>query len=304
MAGRLSTTVRVGGRASKTFTETLKGRGVETQPRSTIGRTIADLLVAEAVDRDYRRFENERKVMVSSIQHAANIEMRRLIDFVTSQLIGLPSPVITLANRDTARKEGFTPGAISWKSGMLMHGMKTANWRPVFPISGAVEWAALSRSYIAQKGNRAFFQNTGQLKAQLRAMRSSYPQSLGGVKVSAKDLSRQSEKTLIRAATDGVRRKVILASIDIQIFPNARPNHFPGLLTGRWDQVDLYAGLEASSFIPSSLREKLSGPRKNRFPYRFRPMLGPVTQFWALHRIPAAISIAIRNSNRIRQRVS
>lgn len=275
MAGELRTTVRVG-------TESYRTRQKITGSMSPaeIGSRIAGMITAQAINQHERYFVHEQAALVSALRHAGNVEARRLIDFVTRHMIG-----------QNAGRYG-----LDWKASSFMEGMKTnANWKPAFPVSGQLEWKALGRRYIHQKGNERFFVNTGQLRATLQGMRTSYPAALGGIQVSAKGLTQKALYQVQRRAYGQDRRRVILGSIEIKIFPHARVSDFPGLATGQWNQVDWYAGLEASTLIPGSIREKLSGPRRGNYPYRFRPMLGPATQFWVLHRIPAAMAMAVRN---------
>lgn len=275
MAGALTTTVRIGGQS---YRERKKIQGAQSP--AVMGLQVADMITSQAVAKHERYFIHEQKALISAIRHAANIEARRLMDFVTRHMMG-----------QNAGRYG-----LDWKASSFMDGMKTnANWKPAFPLGGQIEWKALGRRYMHVKGNDRFFVNTGQLRATLQSMRTSYPAALGGIQVSVKGLTQKSLYAVQRRAYGQDRRRVILGSIDIKIFPNARVSHFPGLATGQWGQVDWYAGLEASTFIPASIREKLSGPRRGNYPYRFRPMLGPATQFWVLHRIPAAMSMAVRN---------
>lgn len=296
MAGKLTTTVRLGGAPTKGYTQVIKGsknaaydnvRNNAIYARNTqwkMGAEIAEILAADAVSRAERSERNEIRTMRSAIEKAANVEARRLMDFISSKLIGLP---------------GARYGA-SLREGYFSQGMKRGpRWRPATPIGGVIEWAPLSRRWIHQKGNESFFRDTGQLKAQIQALRTSYPQSLGGIRVTIKEYNRARQRRN-RAVLDN--RRFALAELNIEIFPLARPNLFPGLLTGQWDRIDTRAALENSSLIPTSIRDKLSGPRRNGFPYRFRPMLGPATQFWMMHRIPAAISLAINTGTRLRDR--
>lgn len=296
MAGKLTTTIRIGGVAEKGYTKVIKGSkntaygGVPNNAiyakntQSKMGREIAEILALDAVSRAERSERNEIRSMRSAIEKAANVEARRLIDFISSKMIGLGGA-----------REGAT-----FRDSYLSSGMKrTPKWRPATPMGGAIEWAPLSRRWIHQKGNESFFRNTGQLSSQIRALRTAYPQSLGGVRVTIKEYDKARQRRN-RSVLD--TRRFALAELDIAIFPLARPNLFPGLLTGQWDRIDTRAALEGSSLLPGSMREKLSGPRRRGFPYRFRPMLGPVTQFWMMHRIPAAISVAINNGTRLRDR--
>lgn len=296
MAGKLTTTVRIGGAPTQGYTKIIKGskntafNGVRNNAiyakntQSKMGREIAQDLALAAVGRAERDERHEIRVMRSSIEKAANIEARRLVDFISSKLIGLEG---------ARAKGGFSQGA-------LKQGMKTApKWKPATPMGGSVEWAPLSRRWMHQKHNETFFRNTGQLKAQVRALREAYPQALGGVRVRIKEYDKGRQKKN-RSLLDTPR--FALAELDIDIFPNARANLFPGLLTGQWDRIDTRAALENSDLLPGTMREKLSGPRRRGFPYRFRPMFGPVTQFWMMHRIPAAIAVAINNGTRKRDR--
>lgn len=321
MAGKLTTTVRLGDAPTEGYVRVIRGSkntayGVDRNnaiyaknTQSKMGREIAQGLALAAVGRAERDERHEIRVLRSSIEKAANIEARRLIDFISSKLIGLEGAYA---------KGGFSQGAL--KQGMKQ-GMKTApKWKPATPMGGSVEWAPLSRRWmhqrrnkayfrktgqpnngrwVNQKQNEAFFLDTGQLKAQVRALRETYPQTLGGVRVRIKEYDKR-RQTKNRLLLDTSRFS--LAELDIDIFPNARPNLFPGLLTGQWDRIDTRAALENSDLLPGSMREKLSGPRRRGFPYRFRPMFGPVTQFWMMHRIPVAIAVAINNGTRKRDR--
>lgn len=275
MAGELRTTVRVGTQSYRTR-QKLQG----SMSPADIGSRIAGMITSQAINQHERYFVHEQMALVAALKHAGNVEARRLIDFVTRYMIG--------QNEARYGRDFFETH--------LSGGMKTtAAWKPAFPIGGHVEWKPLSRRYLHHKGNDRFFVNTGQLRATLQGMRTSYPAALGGIQVSVKGLTQKALYQVQRRAYGQDRRRVILGSIDIKIFPHARISDFPGLATGKWDQIDWYAGLEASTLIPGSIREKLSGPRKGNYPYRFRPMLGPATQFWVLHRIPAAMATAVRN---------
>lgn len=303
MAGSLKTTIKIGSQPTKGYFRTVRGSdnaafGVRNNAvyakntQSRMGREIAAQLAASTLYQAGRErfFKEERKVLVTAIRHGANVEARRLTDFIATQMIG-----------SAGGRFGVT-----WRSGFMMAGAKKPiGWKSAVPMDGQIEWAQLSLGWMYQKRQDLFFRHTGDLKRAVRAMRTSYPQSLGGINVREKDMTKSAMSKLRREAGDPGEshfRRVVLGSIEIEIFPRATPSLFPGLLTGKWDQIDTRAALEASQFVPSRIRDKLSGPRRGGHPYRFRPMLGPATQFWMMHRIPAAIATAINNGTRKRDR--
>lgn len=303
MAGKLQTTVRIGGKIVGSHSEYPRGPnavfGVSKNNAiyaratpSRIGKIISDQLVAYAVDNSHaaRDIENEIKVLKNAIEHAGNVEARRIMDFINSKLVG----------------RGEARFGADYFDTQLAEGMKKpkGGWKPAFPVGGEVNWEPLSLGWMNHKRKTGtqnrYFQHTGDLRRTMRGMRASYPASLGGVEVTARTRGKRAQQNLRRSAQDGQRRRVAFGELEIKIFPRVPANLFPGLLNGHWDTWDHQARLEASSFVPANIREKLAGPRQGGYAYRFRPMLGPVTQFWILHRIPAAIATAIANGTRTR----
>lgn len=309
MAGTFKTSVKIGSEPTKGYFERVKGTtnatfgGVRNNPiyakntPSRMGKEIAQALMVSTLKdpNGEREMDNERKVLASAIRYGANVEARRLMTFITAQLIG---------NLVSNRAGGG--GALKLDTSTFARGLrKPAKWKPAFDTGGTVTWEPLSLGWMNEKGNELYFKDSGELKRQLSGMRASYPVALGGIVVKERSLTKKGRGQLIaqiHAAGAGRSRSVVLGSIDIQIFPNATPNLFPGLLTGRTNTVDITAGLERSSFIPQNIRDKLMGPKRGDFAYRFRPMMGPVTQFWMMHRIPAAIALAIEKGTRKRDR--
>lgn len=308
MAGKLSLRVQIGSNQPVVYDEQVMSgpnptfggarntptRASRTQNR--ISREISAMLTNEAVRGDQRNFENDLKVMVSSLTKVGETESRRLIDFIGRHLI----------NR------GDGPDGTDYFETDLMRGAKTSrNWTAAGPAQGQVSWEPLSRRWMHQKGNTRYFSNTGQLKREVLAMRHSYPEHLGGVKVKVRDMSKRAFQVQSQrhAMADLGRRRIILANLEIQIFPNADARRFPGLATGRWDTVDRRATLETSSIFSKMASDKLRNMKtrgkanKPHFnPTRFRPMFGPATQFWIMHRIPAVLGGAIERGVRLRRR--
>lgn len=306
MAGRLTTVVRIGSAAPVAYDEKVMGgpnplyggRNTPTRASRTpnkLARELTNALLNEAISKQERNFERELKVMITAIKYAADVESRKLIDFIARHMVGV---------------RGAEHG-VDFKNTYFQNGMKTwtGRMKPSTPLQGQVEWTALSRSWMDRKRNDQFFVHTGQLKQEILGMRASYPAALGGIQVRVQQMSDRTRKMRSNRyqKNEVDRRRVVLASLEIVIFPRADATRFPGLATGKWDTVDRRATLEASGIFSEMASRKLRGLSKRNGrdhfnPTRFRPMFGPATQFWMMHRIPVAIADAIRRGTKLRDR--
>lgn len=307
MAGRLTTVVRIGDASPVTYDEKVMGgpnalyggaRNTPTRASRTpnrISKEITNALLNEAISRQERNFERELKVMITAIKYAADVESRKLTDFIARHLIGKPEADYGGDYFETNLSQGMK----TW----------TKSMRPSLPVQGHVQWEALSASWIGKKRNTQFFVHTGQLKREVQGMRSSYPAALGGIEVKVQQMSERTRRmrSTRYQKNEVERRRITLASLEIVIFPRADATKFPGLSTGKWDTVDRRATLEASGIFSELASRKLRGLGKRNGrdhfnPKRFRPMFGPATQFWMMHRIPVAIADAVNRGTKLRTR--
>ena len=303
MAGTLKTTVRLAGGYQRTSTEILKGMGAKdsfsgktTNPvyaRAAVSRInaeITSLLLENTLENELVRGNKmDQRVMATALKKAAENELKKLIPFISRFLLNIPK---------TDYEGGFSDAN-------LMHGSTLARGTRRRRIEGDVDWPGLSPVTMKRSKGKTFFKDKGDLARRIRTMATSYPQRLGGVKVTRKDFTKRNKADLARALLKGGARPIILSTLDIQVAPDAPRGLLPGLQTGSWDLIDPRARLEQSGFIADTVVEKkLRGPLgggQSQYPYRFRPLFGPVTQFWLLHRVPNAMAIAMANTSKARR---
>jgi hypothetical protein len=308
--GKLTVRVQIGSDQPVVFNEkTMSGpnevyRGRNTPTRASrtqarIGREISGMLMDEAVLKEQRTFANEMKVMIKAIKVEGEREANRMIDFITRSMMRLDQGDSGVDFSERYLNQGSPMGT-------------NRVWQNAKPPVGSFEWAPLNQSWIRTKRQSRYFEHKGQLLREIRGMRRSYPQSLGGVQVAVREMSdlarrRQKRKFVYQEMQS---RRTILANLEVQILPRAGAHHFPGLATGRWDTIDRRAAFELSGAFSQEAGEKLANlhkpknkaGRKRVNPKRFRPMFGPVTQYWIMHRIPRAIGAAINRGTKLRQR--
>lgn len=301
--GKVTTTIRLGG-TGETSSSTLKVYPNQPLPTSdrkfhlaqaALAREITTMGVAQHAQRTFVRELNQT---INEVQRAANLEATKLIPTMARTLIG---------TKLSGYSGDFDDSDLSGNLGTHV----TSRMR--LPVSGIVEWRDLSKRWMNVKKNRYFFRGKSrQLKSQLRSFAVSYPAQLGGIKVGHRgggpnSLRYWQKKFDQYSQTADSRRRMVIRQLDIQIFPNADRRLFPGLKTGRWNTADMNALLErTSNVLNSEIRNKLanvttrstkwSANRRTKAhfnPTTFRPMLGPVTQFWMMHRIPWAIQKAL-----------
>jgi hypothetical protein len=306
---RLKTFVTVGGVARITDYETIKGRGVKdtfsnrsSNPvlaraaHSRLNREISELLISSVLEREVsRQPEGDQKVMVTAMKNAGKREAAQLVTFISRWLLNIQG---TDSGIDAFRHT--TPGMLP---SVDVKGKRVYAKGGGRPVTGVVSWRGLRRGTLKSKKDKRFFRDEGHLAQAILSMKQSYPDSLGGVQVVGQDLTKN-KKALAKKLSDVPDRIVLLKTIDVKIFPQANRSLFPGLLNGKWDAVDPSARLEQSGFFPTEISKKLRGPymaEGGRSVLRFRPMFGPVTQFWMMHRIPMALAKAIADSSKARK---
>lgn len=313
MAGKLKTTVTVGGQ-SKTFisvpvaTRLPSGQTVNQNLRPTTSRLvqsqinadIAELLMGNLFENEVtRKFIRDQRIMARQMEQAAKAELGRLIPMITRTLMH-----VNAWGAEDGEDEAFN-------NEKLEVGMRRPKgpYRPRFPLEGYVDWQGLNEWYLNKRKKRPyFFQNQGHLLKAIQGAAKSYPAALGGVKITKREPTKADFKKMGKEH-GARRRRHVLGTIDVQIFPQAPRGMLPGLSSGRWSDFDAQARLEQSGFIPigADQREKLRGayvnrPGQARGAPMHRPLFTPVTQFWAMHRIPTALAEALSRTNRIQRR--
>lgn len=306
MAGTLKTIVKIGARPATTNIETIRGRGVRDTfsgrttnavyaraAASRIDIEIARMMVGSLLENEISRGpKSDQGVMATAMRNAAQAEASQLITFISRWLLDIDANtqgVKALIYENMAQLRGGGGLDRSFRGGGR-------------PLQGQVDWHGLGRRYLHEKKDKRFFRNTGKLARSIMSMRNSYPDSLGGITVERLDFTKSRKKQLANLLLEGpAKRAVILGTIEVKIFPKADRGLFPGLMTGNWAQTDALARLENSGFFQGSTRRKLRGPTNDGFPFRFRPIFGPVTQFWMLHRIPSAMAAALKKSSKARK---
>lgn len=159
---------------------------------------------------------------------------------------------------------------------------------------GEIIWPDLSPKWAAHKlktqptvANR-FFQYSGRLVSQLenRGYQVGRIANMGGVSVSLKPGRVIDERKLTRGDP-----RMILANIEINIFPSLNASILPMLASKRW--TDTNEGAFESKVFGGMTGKKLTGPED-----RHRPLFQPLTQFWIAYRIPVAVRYAINRTLR------
>ena len=156
-------------------------------------------------------------------------------------------------------------------------------------LNDKVMWDRLSPKWARYKAKRfpknfaKFFQASGNLRMQLnRHGRKWVDSRLGGI---------QLESHLAKAPRGPIQNKrldLVLGQVHVRIFPKVSSLLLPGLATRRWATVDKSGQFERA-VIGGVTGEKLAGS----VPGRQRPLLQPITQFFILYRIPAAVRRAV-----------
>lgn len=182
-------------------------------------------------------------------------------------------------------------------------------------IQGIVRWKPLSYQYEIWKGSylrgrakrgrgrhadvarasaaaNSFFALSGRLNAYFKKNGHSIVLNrFGGVRVEA-DVSRLPKRrlTLIDATAEvqGRSFKFNLGRISVHMFPSISPHLMPMLASGRWSDTSEKASFERA-MLPKGVADKLSGGKRGTY----RPLVLPMTQFFILKRIPAAIQVAV-----------
>lgn len=116
-------------------------------------------------------------------------------------------------------------------------------------------WKPLDKRYVAEKGNRKFFLNTGELQAEFRG-------------ITANEFTAHLGATRVSIARSGKR-------IDVEIVPDARI-------------VKIGFEQQLSGMLSDETLDKLENRRDN-----YRALVGPAFEYFARERVPPAIRKAI-----------
>lgn len=249
------------------------------------------------------------KVQKRLIEAAANAEARRLMSFITRQMMKIMSKY---SYSDSASFQSITTDdMIRMANSISQQRTGYASADKIRHPTGQLRWQNLGLSWLKKKGfSKPFFiGKTGGLRQEIMSLRS-WPQThLGGVKVTMKRRFKRTQRRMARR--NDLKREFLIGELNVVIFPGATRSTMPGLGTDNWST---HAGSEMAPGLSPSAVKKLSGPtnseiknnrgrslRKGRVSNDtrhglFRPMLTPAAQFWATYRIPMAIRMASRKA--------
>lgn len=269
-------------KVTSTFGVSLGNRGSRgATPQSIAASILEGSLTAER----FESFWRELRTLQRKMEKAGNDEAKRLIPFIARQMMNIRSPRRsggpTYRTITTAEME-------AWADEIYAH---AGTGR--LP-QGYLRWRALSPPWMRTKGFKPFFQGqTGELRTAVRGLRSWPISTLGGVTVTIQKGVRFDRKHVTETS-----RRFLMGALEVNIFPNARVENFPGLRSGEWDTVNA-RNVQLPGFSPRLQRkltgEGVRGAGGRRFQPHRRPMIAPAAQFWALYRIPLALQMAARS---------
>lgn len=280
--------------------------------RSKVAQEITDELMSVAMEQPVANTMAEVYRTAKKIREVVKIEIRqmsKIIDeLLNSDQLSAPHRLDTM--------EG--PSQFSLTAQMLQSKLSNREGKGASgpsslqnyggtskPATGEVRWSYLSRGWLNEKKpHKNFFHGkTGRLRRALSDLNSWAQKDLGGVEVTVRRGKGFMEDTPERAKlnkkfrmTQG--RSFLLAQLDIRIFGKIGAGQAPGLASQDWTKAGKSEKLPGSKL--DKVRDKLDGP-KHRFTDHgrrrastdgagfYRPLLTPVAQFWALHRLPQAI---------------
>jgi hypothetical protein len=282
-------------------------------PRTKVAQQVTDEIMAVAMKQPVANTMAEVYRTAKSIEAVVKRELRQMAKVIdellhSDQLVSPtrmdtmegPSQTVITANMLMSNLSNEGGAGYGSPSNLKDYGGTSG------PPTGTVKWSYLSRGWLHEKKPRKHFFHgkTGQVRRTLRNMNTWAQNTLGGVKVTVRKGPRDGafgEDSPERRGVNAKFRKTqgrtfLLAQMDIEIFGNLTNEMAPGLRARDWTKAG------KSERLPglNNIRHKLDGPkhRYNRNLSRraapngsgfYRPLLTPIAQFWALHRLPQAI---------------
>jgi len=164
--------------------------------------------------------------------------------------------------------------------------------------TGKIHWPGISLKYANYKykyyrsNQHKFFRQKNNLKRVIKqfADRNGAAQSsfFGGFKVDKVALSQKESFTKLSPRKYLAASVLRLGEIRVTIFPKANSLIMPGFSSGVWTDVNMSGAVEQQAFKRHA--HKLIGRK-------YRPLIAPTAQFFALIRIPNALAKYVRRAN-------
>jgi hypothetical protein len=243
--------------------------------------------IAEAVAKDILKFVTTNasslvgrrlERLAKKMEFEANRELYRMASYMATNVIGTPS----------ARYPG--------SKDIKIDGTTIAKWAALTPRTIALK----SRGNFDRKGsgiNMSFpskgslhFIRTGDLRKAVAAAGPSFVEATGGVRVTIKPRKQAAEE---HAGPASYKR---IAEINIELGPRLGPALLPSIKNRAFLDVQPDMRLEKRVFKDPHIIEKLTGPQRDGFPFRHRPLIQPVLSYWMFFKIPAQLKKTMEKS--------